>query len=226
MTATASMMQALSEEGKEGFTPPSLDESPQAAIEGWSTSTAVSFVAETFPAVRLGHPDSPALSVIAKMLRSLYLHREIREKGGAYGGFAIYNAEDGLFSFGSYRDPHIVATLDVYSRAAEFIRAGEFSDEDVKEAILQVCSEIDKPDPPGPAARKAFYRRLVGLSDETRLRHKENLLKLTRSAVVDAADKYFTPDASKRAVAVISNRELLEAANEKLKGGGLALNSV
>ena len=25
-----------------------------------------------------------------------YLHREIREKGGAYGGFALYNAEDGL----------------------------------------------------------------------------------------------------------------------------------
>ena len=27
-------------------------------------------------------PDAPALAVIAKMLRSLYLHREIREKGG------------------------------------------------------------------------------------------------------------------------------------------------
>ena len=222
----ASFMQALSVEGKEGFVLPSLDESPQAAKEGWSTSTAVSFVAETFPAVRLGHPDSPALSVIAKMLRSLYLHREIREKGGAYGGFALYNAEDGLFSFGSYRDPHIVATLDVYRGAADFIRAGEFSDEDVKEAILQVCSEIDKPDPPGPAARKAFYRQIIGLSDETRLRHKERLLVLTRAAVVAAAERYFTPDASNKAVAVISNRDLLEAANEKMTGPKLALQSV
>jgi len=222
----ASLMQALSDEGEEGFVPPSLDESPQAAKEGWSTSTAVSFVAETFPTVRLGHPDSPALAVIAKMLRSLYLHREIREKGGAYGGFALYNAEDGLFSFGSYRDPHIVATLDVYRRAADFIRAGEFSDEDIKEAILQVCSEIDKPDPPGPAARKAFYRQVIGLSDETRLRHKERLLKLTRAAVVAAAERYFTPDASHKAVAVISSRDLLEAANEKMTGSKLALQSV
>ena len=136
-------------------------------------------VAQTFQTVRLGHDDSPALSVIAKMLRSMYLHREIREKGGAYGGFSLYNAEDGLFSFGSYRDPHIAGTLNVYAGAADFIRSGTFSEEDVKEAILQVCSEIDKPDPPGPAARKAFYRQLIGLSDKTRLRHKENLLKLT-----------------------------------------------
>jgi Zn-dependent M16 (insulinase) family peptidase len=82
----------------------------------------------------------------------MYLHREIREKGGAYGGFAIYNPEDGLFCFGSYRDPHIVTTLNVYRNAADFVRTNIFSDEDIKEAILQVCSEIDKPDPPGPTA--------------------------------------------------------------------------
>ncbi len=221
-----SLLGALSADGADGFTAPSLRTSARNAAEGWSTATAVSFVAQTFPTVRLGHPDSPALAVIAKMLRSLYLHREIREKGGAYGGFSLYNAEDGLFSFGSYRDPHIAATLKVYDRAADFIRAGDFTDEDVKEAILQVCSEIDKPDAPGPAARKAFYRRIIGLSDQTRLRHKEQLLRLTREAVVAAADKYFSSGAPDRAIAVISNRDLLAAANEKLAGGGLSLNTV
>jgi len=220
------LTEALATNGVPGFVPPALAESPGIALEGWSTATAVSFVALTFPTVRIGHADSPALSVIAKMLRSLYLHREIREKGGAYGGFALYNAEDGLFSFGSYRDPHIAGTLQVYDRAADFIRSGNFSDEDVKEAILQVCSEIDKPDPPGPAARKAFYRRIIGLSDETRLRHKESLLQLTREAVMAAADRYFTDDQSNKAVAVISSRSLLEAANEKLSGRKLVLQSV
>lgn len=217
---------ALPGNGVAGFVPPALAHSPGMAMEGWSTATAVSFVAQTFPTVRLGHSDSPALSVIAKMLRSLYLHREIREKGGAYGGFALYNAEDGLFSFGSYRDPHIAGTLQVYDRASDFIRSGNFSDEDVKEAILQVCSEIDKPDPPGPAARKAFYRRIIGLSDETRLRHKENLLQLTREEVMATADRYFTDAQSKKAVAVISSRGLLEAANEKMSGRKLILQGV
>jgi Zn-dependent M16 (insulinase) family peptidase len=216
----------LADGGADGFAPPLLDVATALPMEGWSTATAVSFVAQTFRTVRLDHRDSPALSVIAKMLRSMYLHREIREKGGAYGGFALYNAEDGLFSFGSYRDPHIVGTLKVYDGAADFIRSGKFSEEDVKEAILQTCSEIDKPDPPGPAARKAFYRRIIGLSDETRVRNKENLLKLTRKAVLDAADRYFDNDHAKKAVAVISSRDLLETANTRIKGQALSLHVV
>lgn len=220
------LTEALPGKGVQGFVPPVLADSPGVAAEGWSTATAVSFVAQTFPTVRLGHADSPALSVIAKMLRSLYLHREIREKGGAYGGFALYNAEDGLFSFASYRDPHIAGTLQVYDRVTDFIRSGNFTEEDVKDAILQVCSEIDKPDPPGPAARKAFYRRIIGLSDKIRLQHKENLLQLTRGAVMAAAERYFTDNRSDRAVAVISSRSLLEAANEKLSGRKLVLQSV
>ena len=115
------------------------------------------------------------------MLRSLYLHREIREKGGAYGGFAVYSIEDGLFSLASYRDPQIVRTLDVFEGAADFLLSGKYGDEDVHEAVLQVCSEIDKPDPPGPAARKAFFRRVIGLDDEARLAFKQGLLALDRA---------------------------------------------
>ena len=83
----------------------------------------MSFVAQAFETVRMAHEDAPALSIISKILRSNYLHREIREKGGAYGGFALYNPEDGLFCFASYRDPHIVSTMRVYEKAADFIRS-------------------------------------------------------------------------------------------------------
>lgn len=153
----------------------------------------------------------------------MYLHREIREKGGAYGGFALYSPEDGLFSFASYRDPHIIATLNAFDNAAAFIRTGKFSDEDVNEAVLQVCSEIDKPDPPGPAARKAFYRKMVALSDEMRIRFKTELLSLTRSQVMQAAEKYFDRKNTQKAVAVISGEDKLTAANEKLAGNPLKL---
>ncbi len=191
--------------------------------EGWSTASAVSYVASVFPAVRMVHPDAPVLSVTAKLLRSMYLHREIREKGGAYGGFAVYNSEEGLFGFGSYRDPHILGTLAVYRAAAEFVGSGEFSQEDIKEAILQVCSEIDKPDPPGAAARKAFYRDLVGLSDEARQAYKTRLLTVSRQDIIAAGEKYFKGSAAQSAVAVISGEEKLEQANEKLGGEKLKL---
>jgi Zn-dependent M16 (insulinase) family peptidase len=205
-----------------GFMPPQIDIYKEIPREGWSTSTAVSFVARAFPTVRMDHKDAPALAVISKILRSLYLHREIREKGGAYGGFAIYNREDGLFCFGSYRDPQIVSTLRVYDEAPVFIKSGSFGDEDVKEAVLQVCSEIDKPDPPGPAARKAFLREIIFLSDDTRKQFKEKLLAVTRHQVVAAAEKHFSDDQN-HAVAVISSEEGLKTANKELSDNPLKL---
>jgi hypothetical protein len=186
----------------------------------------VSFVARSFETVAMGHADAPALAVIGRMLRSLYLHREIREKGGAYGGFSIYNPEDGLFCLGSYRDPHIVNTLKVYDQAGPFIRSGKFTDEDVKEAILQVCSDIDKPDPPGPAARKAFFRQLIGLSDDMRLGFKTQLLALDRGRIQAAAEKYFNGASRPQAVAVISSEEKLKAANEAMAERPLALHRI
>ncbi len=71
---------------------------------------------------------------------------------------------------------------------------------------MQVCSEIDKPDPPGPAARKAYYRKLISLSDEMRTRFKSRLLSLSRSQVVQAAERYFDENGAQKAVAVISGK--------------------
>jgi len=220
------MFAALSPGDGEGFTFPTIDRMGNGSREGWATSSAVSFVAEAFPTVRMDHPDAPSLSVISKLLRSLFLHREIREKGGAYGGFATYNPEDGTFCLASYRDPHIVRTLDVYRRAAEFITSGTISTEDIKEAVLQVCSDIDKPDPPGPAAKKAFYRDLISLTDDARLRFKQDLLSLTRKQVLNVAKTHFSSASANHAVAVIASKEKLTAANETLADSPLELREI
>jgi hypothetical protein len=89
-----------------------------------------------------------------------------------------------------------------------------------------VCSEIDKPDPPGPAARKAFYRKIVSLSDEIRSRFKTRLLSLTRNDVMQAAGKYFDIRPQQRAVAVISNEAKLKEANQVLADQPLKLYQI
>ncbi len=193
--------------------------------EGWHTTSSVSFVAAGVPTVRMRDAQAPMLAVAAKLLRAMYLHREIREKGGAYGGFAVYGPENGVFALGSYRDPHIVRTLQVYDGAADFLAAGDYSDTDISEAILQVCSEIDKPHPPGPAARQAFVRRLVGLDDAARLDYKKRLLAVTRADVMGLAERFFNSGAE-RGVAVISGRNQLEQANSQLSDRPLALDAI
>ena len=218
-----SIHEALSNDTESSFFTPAMGYDETVPFDGWYTNTSVSFVGQSFKTVQINHKDSPGLAVIAKILRSLYLHREIREKGGAYGGFAVYNTEEGLFSFGSYRDPHIQRTLDVYKNACEFIISGDYSETDVKEAILQVCSEIDKPETPGPAAMKAFYRDITKLDDTIRRKFKDALLQLNKKRIKDIAETYFSCDDSLKGTAVISSRANLEQANAGLSGRPLTL---
>lgn len=218
-----SIHEALSNDTESSFFTPAMGYDETVPFDGWYTNTSVSFVGQSFKTVQINHEDSPGLAVIAKILRSLYLHREIREKGGAYGGFAVYNTEEGLFSFGSYRDPHIQRTLDVYKKACDFIISGDYSETDVKEAVLQVCSEIDKPETPGPAAMKAFYRDITKLDDTIRRKFKDALLQLNKKRIKDIAETYFSCDDSLKGTAVISSKTNLEQANAGLSGKPLAL---
>ncbi len=213
------MINALPVNHGDQLRPPQIPLTGDLPFEGWITSTQVSFVAQAFTTVRMGHADAPALAVIAKMLRSLYLHREIREKGGAYGGFAMYSTQEGIFSFGSYRDPNIRRTIKVYQDACGFILGGDYTEDDIKEAILQVCAEIDKPETPGPAAIKAFYRDVLMLTDERRKQFKSALLLLDKAMIQACAERYFKTAEAGKGTAVISGKDPLMAANERLEPG-------
>jgi Zn-dependent M16 (insulinase) family peptidase len=57
----------------------------------------------------------------------VYLHREIREKGGAYGGGASSNV--GLWQFYSYRDPHVTKTLETFKNSFDWLKSNDFSDQ-------------------------------------------------------------------------------------------------
>lgn len=221
-TKIGEIIQTLSGGTGKAFSTPDISTEAGFPRDGWHTNTAVSFVGQSFNTVRITHEDSPGLAVISKILKSLYLHREIREKGGAYGGFAIYNTEEGIFSFGSYRDPHIKRTLDVYDRACEYIMDGDYTETDVKEAILQVCSDIDKPETPGPAAMKAFYRDITRLTNDIRQGFKDTLLRLDSARVRDIARRYFSVQDDAKGVSVISSQAMLEAANRELEADGQA----
>lgn len=203
----------------DGFVEPSIEPSEGLPREGWTTATSVSFVAQAFPVPAIGHPDAAALSVMARMIRSLYLHREIREKGGAYGGFAVYNPEDGLFHMASYRDPQIAATLEAFRGAIDFICSGQYSESDIDEAVLQVCADIDKPDTPAVAAKKAFFRSLIRLEDDVRRRFKERLVRMSREDVLRAAQTHFRNAMKDSGIAVVSSDALIETEARRMPEG-------
>ena len=71
----------------------------------FSTPLLIHHVGKSLLTVPYNHPDSPALAVLARLMTNGFLHREVREKNGAYGGGANFSSLTGVFNFMSYRDP-------------------------------------------------------------------------------------------------------------------------
>lgn len=194
--------------------------------EGWAIASAVSFSACAFESLPLDHKDSPVHAVISKILTMSYLLPELREKRGAYGGFAKFNPQSRIFGMGSYRDPHIISTINIFDNAFKYIRKEKFTDTDIKEAILSIVSEIDKPDTPAEAAKNAFRRHLIGLSEQTRLRFKQRLLLVDKDDVKRVADKYFQKKINDLSLVFLGNEQKLKEANKKLGNKKLTIKKI
>lgn len=145
----------------------------------------VNFVSQSIRTVPFAHEDYASLCVLARMMTAKFLHGEIREKGGAYGGGARMGG--GLFSFYSYRDPNSVQTLAAFRRGVEWAKAGQFSQQDIDEAKLSVFSAVDAPVAPSNKGMSLF---LNGLTDEMRDAHRQRLFGVSHQNLVDAAERY------------------------------------
>lgn len=184
----------------------------EATAIGWQTNLPVAYVARVFRTVSYTHPDAPALLVLAKLLRADFLHREIREKGGAYGGMASYSSDGGLFSMLSYRDPHLERTLDVYRQAADWASRGEFSDEMIRESLLTTFAELDRPLSPGGRGFREFIHRRQGLSHAMLQAFRDGILATDQARLAQVAEKYLAQGFASSAVGILAGEEMFRQA--------------
>jgi Zn-dependent M16 (insulinase) family peptidase len=168
--------------------------------EAWLTNTQVNFCAKAFPTVPAQHEDAAALAVLAGFLRNGYLHRVIREQGGAYGGGASYDSDNAAFRFFSYRDPRLEETLDDFDRAVVWLLEGQHEWREVEEAILGVISSIDKPGSPAGEAKDAFYNDLYGRTPERRRRFRQRVLEVRIEDLQRVGATYLKPENANIAV--------------------------
>ena len=180
----------------------------RASAIGWHHNLPVAYVSRVFRTVPYTHADAPALTVLAKLLRADFLHREIREKGGAYGGMAGYNSDGGLFSMLSYRDPHLERTLDVYRQAVEWACKGEFSDEMVKQSVLTAFAELDRPLSPGSRGYREFIHQQQGLTHEMLQSFRNGILAMDQKKLAHAAQTYLQQGFAASAVGILAGDEM------------------
>jgi hypothetical protein len=177
----------------------------------------VSYVAKVLSAPAYADPLSPSLLVLARQLSSGYLYKHIRVQGGAYGGMSQYDLTNGTFALLSYRDPHIVNTLNVYRDAADFISRNEISREELEKTIIGTIGSLDKPMDPSSRGYIAMIREFTGITDDERLKFRNNILGMTPEILLEDASRYFASVADSAVVAVYASQDSLEKANKLLK---------
>ena len=172
----------------------------------WTANTQVSFCAKAYPTVPTGHQDAAALTVLGGVLRNGFLHRAVREQGGAYGGGASQDNQSGTFRFFSYRDPRIAGTLDDFDNSISWALENPLGYDKIEEAILGVVGSLDKPGSPAGEAIQAFHSELNGRGKACSVQFRNQVLAITEADLKRVASTYLTAD--KAQTAVITNADL------------------
>jgi Zn-dependent M16 (insulinase) family peptidase len=168
--------------------------------QAWVTNSQVHFCSKVYPTVTMNHPDAPALSVLGGVLRNGFLHRTIREQGGAYGGGASQDSNSASFRFYSYRDPRMAETLNDFDRSIEWLLEKNITDLQIEESILSVIGSMDKPGSPAGEAKQAFHAGLAGRSDEYRNLFRERIINVTAEDLYRVTEQYLQADKANTAV--------------------------
>ncbi len=190
--------------------------SSRGAATGWYYNVPVAYVAQVFRTVPYTHPDAPALMVLAKLMRADFLHREIREKGGAYGGMAAYNADGGLFSLLSYRDPHLERTLDVYRQCIDWASQEKFSDETIRESILTAFADMDRPLSPSGRGYREFLHQQQDLTQEMVQQFRNRILETNQQQLSRVARTYLQEAHENSSIGILAGEEMFDQASAKL----------
>ncbi len=208
------LVTSLAQGGSDGgpLTVPPVERAPEAR----TAPVPVAFNVRVFKTVRYTHEDSPALLVLANYLRDMFLHRELREKGGAYGGYAQAGVASGTFYFGSYRDPNIIRTYDIFDQAVRWVTDSEIDKESLKEAILGACGDVDPLESPDIKGRREATNRATGFTREARERFKQRLLHVTEEDLRRVTRAYLL--GAPAAQTTVAGPELVEAARRERPG--------
>ncbi len=187
---------------------------PDRVMQAWATSSQVNFCSRAFPTVPLEHEDTPALMVLGGFLRNNFLHRAIREQGGAYGGGASFDPDSGSLRFYSYRDPRLAETLADFDASIAWLLENSHEWRLVEEAILGVIGSIDKPGSPAGEAKKSFHAALHGRTPEQRRRTRARILEVREADLKRVTERYLSGDNA--STAVIGSPDTLKGAADGL----------
>ncbi|MGY0372703.1 insulinase family protein [Clostridium sp. JNZ J1-5] len=150
--------------------------------EGLLTQGDVQYVVKGYNFKQLGYDYKGSLQVL-KTIESLdYLWSNIRVLGGAYGSFASFGRSGNMF-FGSYRDPNLKGTLEVFDKAEEYLKNFDVDEREMTKYIIGTISSLDTPLTPSLKADKADAYYLSKITDDDIQKERDEVLNCKKEDI-------------------------------------------
>ncbi|KRX07100.1 Metalloenzyme, LuxS/M16 peptidase-like protein [Pseudocohnilembus persalinus] len=168
----------------------------------------VNYCVQSFQAPSYNNPLTPKYQLLSEILSNKFLHREIREKGGAYGGGSKF--ADGVLSFYSYRDPNSSQTLKSFNDSIKYISETKITENDLDEAKLCIFQRIGKPITP---QNKGLGKFLHNITEEDKINYRQALIQTNPSDLKDVIQQLIEEQAKGQYSQVIFGSEENEELN-------------
>lgn len=195
-----------------------LPEPSPAENKGVIISSGIAHNALAIMSVTIRSELSPALKIATYLLENIYIHKMVREKGGAYGSGVKYNILTGVLQFYSSRDPHIVSTIEAFHAAAKALAERDITDRELTEAILSYIQDVDSPVAVSCRGTVTYFQEKVGLTREIRQKFRDAVLSLKKEDIKRAVKEIILRALENEATQVsYSDKQKLTEANLKLK---------
>ena len=146
------------------------------AGEGLTIPAQVNYVGKAGSLFEAGYRLNGSILAILQLLNTTWMWEKVRVQGGAYGGFAAFELYSGVFSYLSYRDPNLLATLDTYDKTVDFLRELKVPPEELTKAVIGAIGELDAYLLPDAKGFSSLTRHLIGVDDGWRQQFRDELL--------------------------------------------------
>jgi Zn-dependent M16 (insulinase) family peptidase len=190
---------------------------PANANEGLSIPAQVNYVGKGANLYALGYEPHGSVHVIRNYLGTTWLWEKVRVQGGAYGGFSVFETGTGTFSFLSYRDPNLLATLENYDNTAAFLRNLELSESELTKTIIGTIGDLDAYLLPDAKGWASMARYLTEYSDEERQKIRTEVLQTSLKDFRQFAEVLARINENGTVIA-LGSAEALEKANAERPG--------
>ena len=164
-----------------------LDLVPEKKNEAFKTAGQVQYVCRAGNFASKGLKYHGALRVLKVMMGYDYLWKNIRVLGGAYGCMSSY-AKNGDAAFVTYRDPNLKISIDVFEKAADYLRNFNADDRTILQYIIGAVSDLDTPKTPSGKGTYGLTAFLCNAKMENIQRNRDELLGTNKDTIRKMAD--------------------------------------